>query len=55
LAAEHAPQAPTRRANIEALQSATNLEVQWFPTGHWISAEDTAGVARAVVDFVHRL
>lgn len=36
-------------------QELTGVEVQWFPTGHWISAEDTAGVARTVAQFLDRI
>ena len=55
LAAEKAPNSAQRRANIAALQATTNLDVQWFGTGHWMSAEDTVGVADAVAAFVDQL
>jgi hypothetical protein len=55
LAAEKAPNPAQRRANIAALQAAVDLDTRWFDTGHWISAEDTAGVADAVVAFVEQV
>jgi pimeloyl-ACP methyl ester carboxylesterase len=55
LAAANSPNVDQRRANIAALQAATNLDVRWFDTGHWISAADTAGVADAVAAFVKQL
>lgn len=55
LAAEKAPNPSERRDNIAALQAATNLEIRWFDSGHWISAEKTAGVADAVAEFVQKV
>ena len=55
LAAEKAANLPARRADIAALQAATNVEVRWFARGHWISAEDTVGVADAVAAFVRQI
>jgi pimeloyl-ACP methyl ester carboxylesterase len=55
LAAEKSPNPAQRRANISALQAATNLDTRWFDTGHWISAEATAGVADAVAAFAKNL
>lgn len=53
LAAENNPDPELRRQSVEALQSEVDLDVEWFATGHWISAADTPGVARAVAAFVH--
>jgi len=55
LAAEKSPNPGQRRANIAALQAATKLDVQWFDTGHWISAEATGDVADAVAAFAQRV
>jgi pimeloyl-ACP methyl ester carboxylesterase len=41
-----------REAELARLAEHVDLQVRWFDTGHWISAEDVDGVARAVVDFV---
>ncbi|HUP84302.1 MAG TPA: alpha/beta hydrolase [Acidimicrobiales bacterium] len=54
LAAEKAPNSVRRRSDIAALQTATSLDVHWFDTGHWISAEDTVGVADVVAGFVRQ-
>lgn len=55
LAAEKSPDPDQRRANIAALQAATNLDVHWFDTGHWISAEATVDVADAVAAFANHV
>lgn len=55
LAAEHVPDIAHRRSDIAALRSMTSIDIQWFATGHWISAEDTEGVAQAVVEFIQRV
>lgn len=53
IAAEHGPD--TRRSQVEQLQELVAVSVQWFPTGHWVSAEDTSGVARTVAQFLEGL
>ena len=55
IAAERGPSPEQRRADIDRLCASTSLEVRWFPNGHWISAEDTPGVARVVGEFLARL
>lgn len=55
IAAEHGPDRDERRSQVRRLQQLAAVEVQWFPTGHWISAEDTAGVARTVARFLDRI
>lgn len=52
IAAERGPDPDTRRSQVEQLQELVDVSVQWFPTGHWVSAEDTSGVARAVTQFL---
>lgn len=55
LAAARSPTPDQRRANIAELQSATNIDVHWFDTGHWISAEATVDVAEAVAAFAEHV
>lgn len=44
-----------RQAELSALTDLVDAEVTWFPTGHWISAADCAGVAAAVHRFLAQL
>jgi pimeloyl-ACP methyl ester carboxylesterase len=55
IAAERGPDPDQRRLHVQQLQQFTDVEVRWFPTGHWVSAEDTSGVARAAARFLERI
>jgi pimeloyl-ACP methyl ester carboxylesterase len=55
IAAERGPDPDQRRSHVQQLQQFADVEVHWFPTGHWVSAEDTSGVARTVCQFLERM
>lgn len=55
LAAEHGNgDRLQRQQDLAALADLAGVEVTWFPTGHWISAADCAGVTTAVERFISR-
>ncbi|CAN5823091.1 alpha/beta hydrolase [soil metagenome] len=44
-----------REAELRRLGEHVDATARWYDTGHWISAEDVAGVAEAVTEFASQL
>lgn len=55
LAARRGHRLDQREAELDRLEAAVGATIRWYDTGHWISAEDPAGVADAVVAFASAL